>query len=187
MNQKFLTGLLLTIFILNSGCGQDKPAADQSAAENLIAIVMSDAKPQIRKEALHRLAHGGHEEGAEAVVSATYDTSWVVRRQAIISLKYFSSRKAVMRLREMVQDSIPKIQILAIETLYRSQKEDHLATVLQFLNNEDAEIRSLAAQTFSYIAEKRFLEPLKKALQTETDPGVKTQLEKAIAFVEQLD
>lgn len=183
MNRMVVLKSLLAVVILGAGCNKGKPPDDST--ENLVAIIKSDAAPQIRKEAIHRLAHSGTEKGVEAVIEATFDTAWVVRRQAIISLKFFHSKEVKQRLQKLVQDINPKNQILAIETLYRTHKVDHLSTVLQFLKSDNPAIRSMAAQTFSYIPEKRFLEPLKKALEDETNPEVKAQLEKAVTFIEQ--
>ncbi|MCH7732511.1 MAG: HEAT repeat domain-containing protein [Candidatus Marinimicrobia bacterium] len=119
------------------------------------------------------------------MVSATSDTAWIVRKQAIISLKYFYSKKAEQQLRKLAKDEDPKNQILAIESLYLSQKDDQLSTVLQFLKSDDPTIRNLAAQTFSFVSENRFLTALKGALEDETDPRVIMELEKAITFIEQ--
>ncbi|MCH8070259.1 MAG: HEAT repeat domain-containing protein, partial [Candidatus Marinimicrobia bacterium] len=158
---------------------------DKSSTERFIAIAQSDASPYIRATALHRLGHSGNEDGVNVVVSATSDTAWIVRKQAIISLKYFYSKKAEQQLRKLAKDEDPKNQILAIESLYLSQKDDQLSTVLQFLKSDDPTIRNLAAQTFSFVSENRFLTALKGALEDETEPRVIMELEKAITFIEQ--
>lgn len=185
MNSKFLIGLLAVIVIVSAGCGRRAPSDDEYSTERLIAIVQSDAAPHIRKEALHRLGHGGNEDAVDVVMSATSEIDWSVRRQAIISLKYFASEKATERLRELAKDDDPKNQILAVESLYLSQKEDHLSTVLEFLKSDDPAVRSLAAETFSFIPERRFLNALTNTLEDETNPEVIMQLEKAITFIEQ--
>ncbi len=157
---------------------------DKSSTERFITIAQSGAAPYIRADALHRLGHSGNDDGVNVVVSATSDTAWIVRKQAIISLKYFSSQKAENRLRELANDDNPKNQILAIESLYLSKKDDQLSTVLQFLKSDDPTIRNIAAQTFSFISEKRFLPVLKEALEDETDTKVIMELKKAIIYIE---
>ncbi len=185
MNQNLIVNLVLVISIISVGCNRRTSSDDKFSTEHLITIVQSDVAPHIKKEAIHRLGHSGDEEAVDVIVSATFDTAWVVRKQAILALKYFSSIKAEQRLQELAKDMIPKHQILAIESLYLSQKDDQLSTIIQFLKSDDPAIRSLVAQTFSYIPERRFLNTLKNALEVETNPEVIMQLEKAIAFVEQ--
>lgn len=185
MNRNLKLNLLLIITVISIGCNRRTSSNDKFSTEHLITIIQSDVAPDIKREAIHKLGHGGDEEAVGAIVNATFDTAWVVRKQAILALKYFSSKKAEQRLQELAKDIIPKHQILAIESLYLSEKDDQLSTVLQFLKSDDPAIRSLAAQTFSYIPEMRFLNTLKSALEDETNPEVIMQLEKAITFVEQ--
>lgn len=177
----------MLIILFFTGCGRSPQhiSEEKETVESLIHILKSDAAAHIRAEAAHRLGHSGDTRAEDALIESARDGTWLIRKRAIIALKYFPSKKVEEHLRKLVDNAGPKNQILAIEVLYLQNKADYLSQVISYLKSNDPEMREIAASTFSFVPEKRFLTDLKEALEKETNPKVTKQLKKAITFIEE--
>lgn len=177
-----LTILLLLVLIIY---GQEKTNQKQLVLDRLVEIAMNDTlDSKTRVEALDMLGHSENKIAIDVLISASYDENWDVRKQAIISLKFYDFENVHKRLIQLSHDNNPKNQIIAIETLYLAYQEGDLNILINFLNHEDPKIRLLAAQSFWYIIDPEFIGVLQRAYLNETDPEVKRKLRSTIIIRE---
>jgi HEAT repeat protein len=177
-----ITLVLSLVLILNAKTQGNQM---QSVVDRFVKIALSDTvDSRTRVEALDWLGHSGNEKAISILISASYNENWDVRKQAIISLKYYDYENVHIRLTELSQDSDPKNQIIGTETLYLAYQEGNLNILVQFLNHEDAKIRLLAAQSFWYITDTEYIGILRRAYENETDPEVKRKLNSTILIRE---
>lgn len=159
----------------------------QSVIDRFVEIALSDTMyPRTRVEALDWLGHSKNEMAIDVLISASYDENWDVRKQAIISLKFYNYEKVHRRLIQLSQDNNPKNRIIAIETLYLAYQEGDLNILVKFLDHEDPTIRLLAAQSFWYITDPEYIEVLRRAYENETVLEIKRKLNSAI-FIREKD
>lgn len=142
--------------------------------------------PRTRVEALDWLGHSKNEMAIDVLISASYDENWDVRKQAIISLKFYNYEKVHRRLIQLSQDNNPKNRIIAIETLYLAYQEGDLNILVKLLDHKDPTIRLLAAQSFWYITDPEYIEVLRRAYENETVLEIKRKLNSAI-FIREKD
>ena len=180
MRKLIILSILITIVT-----GHEHVIQKQSVINQLIQIAMTDSiDSRTRVEALDMLGHSGNELAIETLLSATYDGDWDVRKQAIISLKFYDVENVRNRLIQLSQDNNPKNQIIAIETMYIAYQEGDLNILVNYLSYENSEIRLLAAQSFWYISNPEFLDVLKNAYEKETNPEIKRKLRSTIIIRE---
>ncbi|MEE8340759.1 MAG: HEAT repeat domain-containing protein [Candidatus Neomarinimicrobiota bacterium] len=177
---------LIILFILISIIiGHEHVAQKQAVINQLIEIAMNDSiDSRTRVEALDMLGHSGNEMAVDALLSATFDEDWDVRRQAIISLKFYDFENVHNRLIQLSQDNNPKNKIIAIETMYLAYQEGDLNILVNYLNHQNPKIRLLAAQSFWYITNPEYLDVLKGAYEKETIPEIKRKLRSTIIIRE---
>lgn len=165
--------------------GHEHVIQNQSVIYQLIEIALTDSiDSRTRVEALDMLGHSGNEMAVDALLSATYDKDWDVRKQAIISLKFYDVENVHKRLIQLSQDNNPKNQIIAVETMYIAYQEGDLNILVNYLNHQSPEIRLLAAQSFWYIPNPEYIDVLKIAYEKETNSEIKRKLRSTIIIRE---
>lgn len=175
---RLFTIFLLSVLIVDA---HDHVKQTQVLIDRLIDIAMSDTiDSRTRVEALDMLGHSENERAIDVLISTSYDEDWGVRKQSIISLKFYDFENVHRRLFELSQDTDPKNQIIAIETLYIAYREGDLNILVNYLYHNDPKIRLLAAQSFWYIPNPEYLDVLQRAFEKETVPEVKRKLRSAI-------
>ncbi len=175
---RLFTIFLLSVLIVDA---HDHVKQTQALIDRLVEIAMSDTMDsRTRVEALDMLGHSENDMVIDVLISASYDEDWSVRKQSIISLKFYDFENVHKRLFELSQDTDPKNQIIAIETLYIAYQEGDLNILVNYLDHEDPKIRLLAAQSFWYIADPEYTGALQSAFDKETDPEVKRKLRSTI-------
>jgi len=176
MRKLLILSILVSVII-----GNEHVIQKQSVINQLIVIAMTDTiDSKTRVEALDMLGHSENIMAVEALLSATYDEDWDVRKQAIISLKFYDLENVRNRLIQLSQDNNPKNQIIAIETMYIAYRKGDLNILVNYLNHQNPKIRLLAAQSFWYIPNPEYLDVLKKAYEKETIPEIKRKLRSTI-------
>lgn len=179
--KKLIILLILTSIII----GHEHVIQKQSVIKQLIEIAVTDSiDSRTRVEVLDMLGHSGNEMAVNALLSASYDKDWDVRKQAIISLKFFDVDEVHNRLNLLSQDTNPKNQIIAIETLYIAYQEGDLNILVNYLNHQNPEIRLLAAQSFWYIPNPEYIDVLKIAYEKEINSEIKRKLRSTIIIRE---
>ncbi len=175
--------LVLSIgFIINA---QAPINQKQLVIDRFVEIALSDTMdPKTRVEALDWLGHSENEMAIDVLISASYNENWSVRKQAIISLKFYDYESVHKRLIQLSLDSDLKNQIIAIETLYLAYQEGDLNILIKFLEHEDPTIRLLAAQSFWYITDPKYIEVLRRAYENEAVPEIKRKLNSTILIRE---
>ncbi len=177
--------LIILSILISIVTGHEHVNQKQSVINQYIEIAITDSiDSRTRVEALDMLGHSGNEMAVDALLSASYDEDWEVRKQAIISLKFFDIEKIHKRLIQLSQDKNPKNQIIAIETMYVAYQEGDLNILVNYLNHQNPEIRLLAAQSFWYIPNPEYLEVLKIAYGKETNSEIKRKLRSTIIIRE---
>ena len=78
-------------------------------------------------------------------------------------------------------DSNYKVRVQAAIVLGRLGNEDGVGCLIKALTDPNKTVRGIAAQALGQIGESRAADPLRSLLQTEADPFVKAQAEKALA------
>jgi len=157
----------------------------QDLIDRLVEIALSDtidSKTSI--DALDMLGHSGNEKAIDVLISTSYNDNWEIRKQAIISLKFYDYENVHKRLIQLSRDRDPKNQIIAIETLYIAYQEGNLNILVNYLNHEDPKIRLMAAQSSWYIPDPKYIEALKSAFEKETASEVKRKLRSTIIIRE---
>lgn len=153
----------------------------QSVINRFVEIALSDTMDsRTRVEALDWLGHSENEMAIDVLISASYDENWDVRKQAIISLKFYDYESVHRRIFQLSQDDNPKNQIIATETLYLTYQEGNLNILFKFLDHEDPTIRLLTAQSFWYITDPEYISVLRHAYENETVPEIKRKLNSTI-------
>lgn len=179
---RVFTLVLLFVLIVDA---QEHVSQKQLVIDRLIKIALSDTMDSsTRVEALDMLGHSENEKAIDVLISASYDDNWDVRKQAIISLKFYDIENVYRRLIQLSQDTDPKNKIIAIETLYLAYHEGDLNILVNYLDHEDPKIRMLAAQSFWYIPDPEYLDVLQHAFENETVPEVKRKLRSTIIIRE---
>lgn len=179
---RVFTLVLLFVLIVDA---QEHVSQKQLVIDRLIKIALSDTMDSsTRVEALDMLGHSENEKAIDVLISASYDDNWDVRKQAIISLKFYDFENVHRRLFQLSQDTDPKNKIIAIETLYLAYHEGDLSILVNYLDHEDPNIRLLAAQSFWYIPDPEYLDVLQHAFENETVPEVKRKLRSTIIIRE---
>ena len=179
---RLVTILLLSVLIVY---GHDHVNQNQALIDRLAEIATSDTiDSRTRIEAIDMLGHSENEHAIDVLISTSYDEDWGVRKQSIISLKFYDFENVHRRLFELSQDADPKNQIIAIETLYIAYQEGDLNILVNYLDHEDPQIRLLAAQSFWYISDPEYIDVLQLAFENENDPEVKRKLRSAIIIRE---
>ncbi len=175
---RLFTIVLLFGLIVNA---HDHIKQTQVLIDRLVDIATSDTiDSRTRIEAIDMLGHSENERAIDVLISTSYDEDWGVRKQSIISLKFYDFENVHRRLFELSQDTDPKNQIIAIETLYIAYREGDLNILVNYLYHNDPKIRLLAAQSFWYIPNTEYLDVLQRAFEKETVPEVKRKLRSAI-------
>ncbi len=178
--------LIILLILISIVIGHEHVAQKQAVLNQLIEIAMTDSiDSRTRVEALDMLGHSENAMAIDALLSASYDEDWDVRKQAIISLKFYDVENVHKRLIQLSQDNNPKNQIIAIETMYLAYQEGDLNILVNYLNHENPKIRHLAAQSFWYIPNPEYIDILKKAYEKETIPEIKRKLRSTIIIREQ--
>ncbi len=177
--------LIILSLLISIVTGNEQIIRKQSVITQLIEIVMTDTiDTKTRVEALHMLGHSRNEMAVDVLLSATYDENWDVRKQAIISLRYYDIENVHKRLIQLSNDNNPKNQIIAIETMYLANQKGDLNIIVNYLNHQNPKIRLLAAQSFWYIPNPEYLDILKSAYEKETIPEIKRKLRSTIIIRE---
>ena len=180
-----MRGLTLVLLFVSIVTAREHVIQNQSVINQLIELALSDTMDsRTRVEALDMLGHSENEKAIDVLISASYDDNWAVRKQAIISLKFYEIENVHRRLFELSQDPDPKNQIIAIETLYIAYQEGDLNILVNYLYHKDPKIRLLAAQSFWYIPNPEYLDVLQRAFENETVPEVKRKLRSTIIIRE---
>ena len=176
MRKLIVLSILITIVT-----GHEHNTQNQTVINKLIEIAINDSiDSRTRVEALDMLGHSQNDLAVDVLLSASYDKIWDIRKQAIISLKFYDFEKVHSRLIQLSKDDDLKNQIIAIETMYMAYQEGDLNKLVDYLNHQNPEIRLLAAQSFWYIPNPEFLDVLKKAYEKETNPEIKRKLRSTI-------
>lgn len=177
--------LIILLILITFVTGHEHVIQNQSVINQLIEIAMTDSlDSRTRVEALDMLGHSGNEMAIDALLSATYDNDWDVRKQAIISLKFYDVENVHKRIIQLSQNSNPKNQIIAIETMYLAYQEGDLNILVNYLNHQNPKIRLLAAQSFWFITNPEYLDVLKIAYEKETNSEIKRKLRSTIIIRE---
>lgn len=180
-----MRGITLVLLFVLIADAQQYVNQKQLVIDRLVEIALSDTiDPTTRVEALDRLGHSENEMAIDVLISATHDENWEVRKQAIISLKFYDYERVHNRLIQLSQDTNAKNQIIATETLYLAYQEGDLNILVNYLDHEDPKIRLLAAQSFWYIADPEYIGALRRAYEKETLPEVKRKLRSTIIIRE---
>ena len=180
-----MRGLILVLLFVSIVTAREHVIQNQSVINQLIELALSDTMDsRTRVEALDMLGHSENEKAIDVLISASYDDNWAVRKQAIISLKFYDVENVHKRLIQLSQDNNPKNQIIAIETMYIAYQEGDLNILVNYLNHQNPEIRLLAAQSFWYIPNPEYLEVLKIAYGKETNSEIKRKLRSTIIIRE---
>lgn len=175
---RLFTIFLLSVLIVDA---HDHVKQTQALIDRLVDIATSDTiDSRTRIEAIDMLGHSENERAIDVLISTSYDEDWGVRKQSIISLKFYDFENVHRRLFALSQDTDPKNQIIAIETLYIAYREGDLNILVNYLYHNDPKIRLLAAQSFWYIPNPEYLDVLQRAFEKETVPEVKRKLRSAI-------
>ena len=129
---RLFTLFLLSVLIVDA---HDHVKQTQALIDRLVDIATSDTiDSRTRIEAINMLGHSENESAIDVLISTSYDDDWDVRKQAIISLKFYDFENVHKRLFELSQDTDPKNQIIAIETLYIAYQEGDLNILVNYFH-----------------------------------------------------
>ncbi len=178
--------LIILLLLVSIVIGSEHHKKNPNVINRLIEIALNDKlDSRSRVEALDMLGHSENELVIDVLLSASYDENWDVRKQAIISLKFYDFEKVHKRLNQLSQDSEnPPNQIIAIETLYLAYGEGDLNILANYLKHQNPKIRLLAAQSFWYIPNPEFLDVLKESYEMESNTEIKRKLRSTILIRE---
>jgi len=125
-----------------------KSYTDEEAAETLLGF-LSDPYSQVKEEAIRSLEDRG-EDVTDCLITALKDNeSWVRYFAAKALGKQKANPKIINSLAELLNDSIPFVQIAVLESLGNLNAKNFANTIESFVNNSDANISQAAINALS--------------------------------------
>lgn len=126
---------------------------------------ITDDNPQVRQNIVHTLGKIKNQEAVPAIILRAQDITPSVRQKAVYVLGQIGSPNAIEQLISSLDDSVEDVRWSALEALGRFGKT-RLGHLIEALANKSSMIREMVASLLGDIGDKRTVEPLLAALET---------------------
>lgn len=121
------------------GLGQD---AFSGARRDALLDALKDQAASVRLEAVHYLGKLGHRDGVSPLsLLALEDTSFVVRKEAVLALQRIDSPEAVPALMKVLDDKVPDVRLAAVNALIKIGTTEAIGALKKASNDPDFNVR----------------------------------------------